>query len=318
MKDFIKALQEALERRERAVLCTIVAAEGSSPRSAGAKMAVFADGSIAGSIGGGAVEFAAITLAKELMEKGESSLRRFALHPSEQDQLNMICGGEVTVFFALLQPEVGEVQLARWRDMVEGQRTHYLRFSVQDESAFCVLEPSQLLHETAGWDGTTYLEKAENTKRVLLFGGGHVGRALVPALHAVGFRVWVIDAREDVAREEYFPAAERVLQADFSAVSKTVDLGAEDYVVVMTSGHQADYEVLRQILPHEVKYIGCIGSRRKAAAVRERLEAAGFSAEQIGRICSPIGLAIGAQTPEEIAVSIAAEMIACRAGFVKE
>lgn len=318
MKDFIKALQEALARGESAVLCTIVAAEGSSPRGAGAKMAVFADGSILGTIGGGAVEFAAITLAKELMETGESTLRRFDLHPSEQDQLNMICGGEVTVFFALLQSERCEEELARWMDMAEGQRTHYLRFSMQDECAFRVLEPSQLLHETAGWDGATYLEKEESKKRVLLFGGGHVGRALVPALQAVGFRVWVIDAREEVARKEHFPAAERVLCVGFSAVTRNIDLCAEDYVVVMTSGHQADYEVLHQILPHETEYIGCIGSRRKAAAVREKLEAAGFTAEQIGRIHSPIGIPIGAQTPEEIAVSITAEMIACRARFVKE
>ena len=109
--------------------------------------------------------------------------------------------------------------------------------------------------------------------------------------------------------------AEKTLCGDFARLSEQVTVTPEDYVVVMTRGHQADYEVLTQVLRSGAKYLGCIGSKRKLALCRERLLAAGFTDEEYARLHAPIGLAIGAQTPEEIAVSVAAEMIAVRAGL---
>ena len=140
-----------------------------------------------------------------------------------------------------------------------------------------------------------------------------MGRALVPVLAMVGFRVWVVDERKEIAVQERFSAAEQVLCCRYTDVWAKLVIQKEDYVVIMTPGHQADYELLRQILPTEATYIGCIGSRRKAALAREKLLADGFAQAEIARVHSPIGLAISAQTPEEIAISIAAEMIAHRA-----
>ena len=108
-----------------------------------------------------------------------------------------------------------------------------------------------------------------------------------------------------------------MLCGDFTDLARQVTVTADDYVVIMTRGHQADYEVLTQVLRSGARYLGCIGSKRKLALCRDRLLQAGFTPEEYARLHAPIGLAIGAQTPEEIAVSVAAEMIAVRAGVKK-
>ena len=137
----------------------------------------------------------------------------------------------------------------------------------------------------------------------------------VEHLASLGFRPVVYDDRPEFADPALFPKAEKTLCGDFAWLSEQVTVTPEDYVVVMTRGHQADYEVLTQVLRSGAKYLGCIGSKRKLALCRERLLAAGFTDEEYARLHAPIGLAIGAQTPEEIAVSVAAEMIAVRAGL---
>ncbi len=151
--------------------------------------------------------------------------------------------------------------------------------------------------------------------RTYIFGGGHVSQALVPVLADLGFRPVVYDDRPEFANPALFPGAERTLCGDFTRLTEQVTVTPEDYVVVMTRGHQADYEVLAQVLRSGARYLGCIGSRRKLALCRERLLEAGFTEAEYSRLHAPIGLAIGAQTPAEIAVSVAAEMIAVRAGL---
>ena len=150
--------------------------------------------------------------------------------------------------------------------------------------------------------------------RVYIFGGGHVSQALVPAIAAVGFRPVVYDDRPEFADPALFPQAEAALCGSFTALAERIKVTPDDYVVIMTRGHQADYEVLTQTLRSGAKYIGCIGSKKKLSICRDRLLAAGFTAEEYAKVHAPIGLAIGAETPEEIAVSVAAEMIAVRAG----
>ena len=149
---------------------------------------------------------------------------------------------------------------------------------------------------------------------VYLFGGGHVGRELCPVLAHVGFRVVLFDDRPQAALPQRFPQASRVILGDYRRIFDHITVTDRDYVVIMTPGHQSDFEVLSQVLTTPAPYIGCIGSRRKAAAARERLAELGFSPAELDRVHSPIGLPIGGETPAEIAISIAAEMIACRSG----
>lgn len=147
--------------------------------------------------------------------------------------------------------------------------------------------------------------------RVYLFGGGHVGQALVPVLASVDFRVTVYDNRKELVNGNFFPQAEEVIYGNYKQISVT--LTENDYVVIMTPGHQGDFDVLKQVLRHKLRYVGCIGSRHKIARTQELLRQAGISEEVIASVHAPIGLPILAQTPAEIAISIAAEMIRCRA-----
>lgn len=151
--------------------------------------------------------------------------------------------------------------------------------------------------------------------RVLLFGGGHVARALAKVLSLADYSVEVWDQRPEAVTPALFPdAAALRCGAWEAALEALAPVAAEDYVVVMTPGHQGDFTVLAQVLKTPAKYIGCIGSRSKAAAVRSRLLEAGFSEGEVDRVRSPIGLPVGGKAPGEIAVSVAAEMIACRYG----
>ena len=141
----------------------------------------------------------------------------------------------------------------------------------------------------------------------------HIRERLYPLLRSVDFRPWIFDCRPAFADRALFPDAEEVLCGDFTRIADYVTVTPEDYVVVMTSGHGFDFTVQEQVLRGETAYIGVIGSRRKTAAVNERLRAAGIPESAIARVHAPIGTAIRAVTPAEIAVSVAGEMICVRA-----
>ena len=158
-----------------------------------------------------------------------------------------------------------------------------------------------------------YIEPLHRPRRVWIFGGGHVGKALVPVLSAIDFEVVIFDNRPDYAKKEVFPLAADVIYGDFCNIKDYIEIDEKDYVVIMTPGHQSDYELLEQVLYTKATYVGCIGSRHKVAATTERLLNAGHTMENIRRIHSPIGIEIKAETPEEIAISIAAELIEHRA-----
>nr|WP_302141113.1 XdhC family protein [uncultured Schaedlerella sp.] len=149
--------------------------------------------------------------------------------------------------------------------------------------------------------------------RAVIFGGGHCTQALVPVLSRIDFRITVIDNRPELSLPKLFPEAEAVLCGDYFHISDYLNLTPSDYVVVMTNGHTHDFDVLRQVLQNPPAYVGVIGSRRKTAFVNQKLLEYGIDKEVLSRVHAPIGTAIKAVTPEEIAVSIAGEMIYERA-----
>ena len=324
MKELLTAMLAALERGERVVLCSIFASSGSSPRGAGAKMAVFADGHTLGTVGGGAVELRSVERALEAIRTGENELKSYDLRPNDVADIGMICGGQVTVYFQLFTPEnaADTAVLRRWREGLSRDEDLWLLLALDGErvSEFRVLTRAELPQDKrecftarAVWRGGVYVEPLVRAGKVCIFGGGHVGRALVPVLANIGFRVVMFDNREALAKPENYPAADEVVLGDFQHIYDRVTLTPDDYAVIMTPGHQADFEILSQVLKSEATYIGCIGSRSKVAKTQEKLRAEGFTDADIARIHSPIGLPILAETPEEIAISIAAEMIEHRA-----
>jgi len=153
----------------------------------------------------------------------------------------------------------------------------------------------------------------EKPVRVWLFGGGHVGTELVPVLEHLGFDVFVLDDRPEFCSKERHPKAKQCILCDYSDIEKYADIKPEDYVAIMTHGHKYDQTLLLQSVKKNPAYLGCIGSRRKVAATHQFLRDNGVSQEQIDKIESPIGIDLLGDTPEEIAISIAAQMIRYRA-----
>jgi xanthine dehydrogenase accessory factor len=159
-----------------------------------------------------------------------------------------------------------------------------------------------------------YIEPIEPSSELFIIGAGHVGLHLAAFAHDAGFRVHVVDDREKFANAERFPAATEVVVEDIPAWIARGTIPAHGYVVIVTRGHTNDLEALRALAPRELRYLGLIGSRAKVARVYDALLEDRLPAEALARVHAPIGLNIGAVTPQEIAVSILAELIAVKHG----
>ena len=313
-----RALAE-LNAHQSVVLVTIVAEQGSAPRGPGSQMLVGADGQLTGTIGGGQVERQSELLALSLLKERRSQIQHFALTQAGADSLGMACGGNVTVLFQFISPEdtlwrsVLETALARLTAAQPGWlilRTDGSAPALLDGEGMALLGSSGTAHlsKRCVLTETDFSLPLPIGERAVIFGAGHIARALVPLLRSVEFRPVVYDDRPALA-------AERVVCGDFRNIAGTLPLSPEDYVVVMTSGHLHDLEIQEQILRQELAYVGVIGSRAKIAAVNARLREAGISEEKLRTVHTPVGSPIKAVTPAEIAVSITGEMIyerACR------
>jgi xanthine dehydrogenase accessory factor len=251
------ALGEALTRGEEAALVTIIAANGSTPQRVGAKMLVFADGRMVGTIGGGCYENDAFWKAREVLKTRKPVTLKYELADDFAEENGLVCGGQMEVF---IEP----------------------------------VEPSPTLY---------------------VFGAGHVGFFLARLAHEAGFQVTVIDDREKFANRARFPDAAGVFVDDIPAWLERSSLPESAYAVVVTRGHRNDLDAIRALAPRSLRYLGLIGSRAKVARIYEALlDEGSLERDALARIHAPIGLDIGAVTPQEIAVSILAELIAVRRG----
>jgi xanthine dehydrogenase accessory factor len=251
------ALGEALSRGEEAALVTIVSSNGSTPQRVGAKMLVFADGHIVGTVGGGCYEHDAIGKAREVLQTRKPATVKYDLNDDFAEETGLVCGGQMEVF----------------------------------------------------------IEPIEASPAVYIFGAGHVGYYLAKMAHDAGFGVHVIDDRAAFANTERFPFAASVVVDDIPEWLARTTLPATAYAVIVTRGHRNDLDVLRSLAPRELRYMGLIGSRAKVARLYEQVMLeGGVDPNRLERIHAPIGLDLGAVTPQEIAVSITAELIAVRRG----
>lgn len=293
--------------------------------------------------------------AEDLPNWERSRMERFGLSPGGAGDTGMICGGEIQVYFQHLTPRflISLRAMRRALRLLDAPGPSWLVTCIEDPSTmeeddpwrfpwhFGTYDPEnglrmqerkltpeeeELLKGMLGKEPalrvgqpTLYVEPLNRGETAYLFGAGHVAQALARILDMAEFRVVVYDQREALLSKANFrTAAGRICGPFQEAAERVGAITAEDYVIIMTPGHQADYEVLAQALRTPAKYIGCIGSRKKAAATRARLLADGFTEAEIARIHSPIGLPIGGETPGEIAVSVAAQLIACRSGRLED
>ncbi len=296
-----------LRRGERVRLLVVAESSGSSPGRAGYKMAVGMDGELIGSIGGGVMEVSLVEKATRF--EGKPEVREQVHRKNVPDASGMICSGKQSVIFAPLRPD----DLATVEKVIDhlGSGTYGLLSitSAGIEVASCEAEPPRFRFEQQG-DDFVYEELLGERPRLFIVGGGHCALALSELASRVGFRISIFDDRSDlntVAKNEF--ADEVTIIGSYDEITEHIPLGRDVYVVVMTLGYASDAVVIRRLIGHEMRYFGVLGSKAKMAALLLELSDEGFGDRNLGRIRTPIGLPINSRTPEEIAVSIMAEII---------
>jgi xanthine dehydrogenase accessory factor len=335
MRHVLDSLVETLKNNESVVLAAIIRNSGSAPRTSGARMLVKSDQTLIGSVGGGALEGSCQARALKMFDEADSFAElNFQLNAASAADAGMVCGGDVSVLLMKIEPDsldlFSQLQEAYHRNersflvtvLPHGTNPPRLLFcGAQNDSSF----PSELHDELMRksrrepflmtiQQEELFIEPLLHPGTVHLVGAGHVALATAECAFFAGFEVVVMDDRADFANAERYPQARdiRVLPSFHECLG---DLGPEDYVVIVTRGHLHDREVLAQALRTDAGYIGMIGSRKKRDSVYKSLLEEGFTEKDLQRVNNPIGLAIGADTPAEIAVSIVAELIQSRAGI---
>ena len=347
MRELLAELTRALARRLPCVYCAVVETRGSTPQKAGAAMLVYPDGTQAGTLGGGCVEAEVKRRALlGLNDTGKAEVLAFCLDDDYGWDDGLICGGRMTI---LAQPLSSGSELLdravryyhRLQELADkgegyteavvigdslglpvGDRYLFdargvLAAAVGDERSTEVVARNLALlssHPTPTTrHGIAYLPTQPRIT-LLLVGGGHVGQAVGRLAAEVGFDIWVLDDRDRFVSPERFPTASRRLVGDIGTTLRDLvpSLTASTYAVILTRGHNHDEEALYHLAPTACGYVGMIGSKRKIRMIFEDLIAKGITPAALERIHAPLGYNIGSQTVPEIAVSIVAELIACR------
>jgi xanthine dehydrogenase accessory factor len=346
MTEIYQECCELLQMGQPVVIATVFEAKGSAPRVAGARMLVRREGSICGTIGGGRLEHDAVQLSKALFEKKESATYSFDLTGNDVAGMDMICGGKGEVWLHYFAASGQELKVCKAiQSVLKSRQKAWLVTEIKGPSGgetrqFALLDESNGVHGalqlspdlvrqwagqkalaaifTEEFGGSRFLvEQIRPQRTVVIFGAGHVSQQVAPLCEKVGFRVVVLDDRAEYASQSRFTAETEVrVLASFDDWAELV-IDESCYIVILTRGHIHDKTVLGLALQTSASYIGMIGSRRKRDKIYQALREEGIPQEQIARVHSPIGLDIGAETPEELAVSIVGELIQLRAAEQK-
>ena len=332
------------------VLATVVRTSGSTPQKPGAKLLVREDGSGVGTLGGGCVEGDIWFAARMLMKgTGGAQMRDYELNEDLAAEDGLICGG--TMYF-LIDPVRNTDDLLPFAEEIvsayDGGVPVAIASVVSAPEDSGVTVGSKLmvrengttestlgtpeLDEHAGLraqklmamgkqeyvthpSGVEYFVEAYTTPpRLILAGGGHVSKAIAPIAATVGFKITVIDDRPEFANEERFPEADAVYTEDFVEALKRLPINANTFIVIATRGHRYDAVATEAAAQSKASYVALLGSKRKTILIYEALIERGMSMDRVRELRSPSGLDIQARTPEEIAVSIVAEMLMFRLG----
>ncbi len=295
----------SLKIKQALALLLVVDSHGSSPGKAGAKMAIAADGTRFGTIGGGQVEYDLSAQVHALIQQPESCSRLFCVQHNGSGQ---VCGGSQAVLYY----PCTLADLAVLQDIQEAY--------VQKQARQLVLSPQGMIVKTltaevpqfyfsdtadVGW---VYQERIGRVKTAYIIGGGHVGLALSQILSLLDFDIIVIDERSGLKILQDNAYARQKIIASYADINHYVGAGVEAYVFIMTHSHQTDQQVLVELFNKPFAYLGILGSKRKIKVLQRNL-AATINREDWLSIHAPIGLAINSQTPMEIAMSISAEVI---------
>lgn len=346
MRDLLADLTRLLDQGRVCVYCAVVETRGSTPQKAGAAMLVLPDGSQVGTLGGGCVEAEVKQRALTVLTAGagQPEVLTFCLDDNYGWDDGLICGGRMSILAdPLLQPRgTGADYYRRFRTLVErgrgciecvvigeaaaapvgsrylfdadGQLIAQLDAGPVPEAVRLHVPSLRQRPQPSTHSGVAFLPILPRI-RLLIVGGGHVGQAVAKLAAEVDFDVWVLDDRERYANRDRFPTAQRLIVDDIGTTLEDLARTAVDdqtYCIIVTRGHAHDEEALFHLATTSAGYVGMIGSKRKIKLIFEDLRARGVPAEALTRVYAPLGFAIGSQTVPEIAISIVAELIACR------
>lgn len=339
-----KQMQLLLESEQSFMCATIVDQNGSSPRKSGAHMLVLADRRIFGTIGGGKLEAEAIEEAIRLYHIEKSGIYHFKLTGKDAALTDMICGGAGEVLLDYVDHKnVNNLSIVERIMTCAAQRTKAWLITSLDTQGCrqqCLVEGSQRvtgefkcdqnlylkmlsgpakfsIHTEVLKDLRVFIEPLQPSEALWIFGAGHCGQKLVEVMKPLNFDIHVVDDRAEFASKDRFPNANCHVVDSMDHCFDQFSIESDAYIVIMTRGHMHDQVVLTQALRTTAVYIGMIGSRNKRDLVYRHLKKAeGFTNEDFDRVHSPIGLDIDAETPEEIAISIAGELIQKRAKVI--
>lgn len=303
-----KWLADVLTAGQPVALLVVVDSVGSSPGKVGAKMAMTVDGSL-GTIGGGAIESALMKIARGLLDTPDAQPqlhRRVHRLAAGEQASGMICGGEQTV---LIYPCRSEDQ-ATFEQCLEFSRRHTPLDLCISASGLCVM-PRTIAGSVVAFDEGKpwlYRETLGPRYRAFIIGGGHVSLALSKLLNWLDFDITVMDERETVETMRLNEYARQKWTIPYVDIAEYVPEGPDVFVFIMTHSPDRDQLVVARLLGKRFAYLGLLGSGSKIAALKAAL-AAHLSNEQLSQLHAPMGLAIASHTPEEIAISIAAELI---------
>ncbi|MCH2664126.1 XdhC family protein [bacterium] len=349
MTDVFEEALRLMAAGEKAALSTIVSSKGSLPMSKKAKMLVTTGGQIIGTVGGGCLEADVWDEARDVMDSGESSLQRFVLTEEHAGDSGLNCGGNVEVFTEPLVREDAESlfqEIARIRAARESavlatrvapgapsaskilvredgstigslgdpdaEATIHRTLEEEGKVPEDLLEVIETGEDAAGQPQRVFVESIVPEPTLYLFGGGHVSHAIARIAATVGFRIVIVDDRPMFANKDRFPMADETQTLDLETAFGELKIDDLSYICAVTRGHQHDKPVVRQAVQTDAAYIGMLGSRRKIAIMWKEFLAEGLSPEQLDRVHAPIGLDIGADNPEEIAISVVSELINIR------
>jgi xanthine dehydrogenase accessory factor len=346
MEKLFEVMTDLLRRKESFVVATLFDKTGSAPRSDGAKMIVRADGSIIGSVGGGRLEAMSIDLAKNAIAERKTIIQIFDLTSKDAAASDMICGGrgEILIDFINAADESNLAIYSEAADITLHGGKGWLITILENKPSGtagikrqqCLVKPDKTLvgsvacdpdlleHLINGPAKITLHSEVFNDRRFLveplreggtvyIFGAGHVSQKIAPLSESVGFRTVVLDDRAEFANRERFPVPVDVrIISDFKKLPE-LEIDSDSYLVIVTRGHLFDKDVLAQVLRSRAAYIGMIGSRTKRDLIYKELSENGFSQDELAHVYCPIGTAIGAETPEELGISIVGELVKVRA-----
>lgn len=334
MRDILDTVNQWLENNESVALATVVATWGSAPRGVGAKMAVTADMAMVGSVSGGCVETAVVEESLKALSKNRPKLLHFGVSDDTAWDVGLTCGGKISVFvepldkqwWHLVTERQAQNQQSTTITLLEGERAGQklllgsddsrLYSSADDTDALATLV-EQRSGQTSLDDMAVMVDHHQVRPHLIIIGGVHVAMPLKNFAHELGFRVSLIDPRQVFATPERFPDVEAIHHSYPDKALADLGLDRETYVAVLTHDPKIDDKALITALPSNVAYVGVLSSSRTHEKRLQRLREAGLSDDALARIRTPIGIDIAAQTPEEIALCIMAEIVAVRNGAIK-